>query len=204
MIIYGTGSAHLKTEQSHSLTCPNCQTKGSIQMSVFRKHGHIFWIPLFPVNKTGYAQCNSCQSMFDKPKNMPEDMRREFETMKSESKGPIWQFVGLLIIAVIIAYGSYSNIAKAKLTQEYAIAPAAGDIYHFVTDEGDYSTFRLESIQNDSAYITLNDYAISKKSGIDEIDVEENYTDIAGYSISLQTLSDMVESEEVYHIDRQD
>ncbi|GAA0713863.1 hypothetical protein GCM10009430_06210 [Aquimarina litoralis] len=107
MIIYGSKSVHLKSERSEMSVCPNCGTQGSLVLSVYRRHAHIFWIPLFPIGKKGLSQCQHCKNVLY-TKEMPTPIRKEFNILKNKAKGPLWQFVGLAILLVAIVWAALS------------------------------------------------------------------------------------------------
>lgn len=104
MIIYGSKSVHLKSERSETSVCPNCEIRGSLILSVYRRHAHIFWIPLFPIGKKGFSQCQHCKNVLY-TKEMPVSIQKEYDQLKNKAKGPLWQFAGLgiLIITIIVA-----------------------------------------------------------------------------------------------------
>lgn len=108
MIIYGSKAVHVKSTQPKTITCPSCGTKGSLVLSLYRKHAHIFWIPLFPIGKKGVSQCQHCKNVLEY-KDMPAPIKEEFKILKSEAKGPIWQYAGLVLIAILIAWGGYAS-----------------------------------------------------------------------------------------------
>ena len=110
MIIYGSKLAHLKSEQSRNTTCESCDSKGTVVFSVFSKHVHVFWIPLFPVGKKVFSECLHCKKVL-KTKEMPNDFKQEYKIIKSDSKVPVWQFSGLILIVLIILWGVFDSIS---------------------------------------------------------------------------------------------
>ncbi len=201
MIIYGWKSAHLKTNQPQSLVCPSCETKGSTLVSAYSKHAHIFWIPLFPFGKTGASQCQHCQVAFDK-KEMPETVRAEYDQLNSEVSTPIWQFAGLAIIAVLIGVGVISSNASDQENLDLIAAPLVDDVYEYKTEDKNYSTMKVIEVLEDSIYVKYNDYVISKKSAVHEIDIEENYNDSVYYGFPKEVILSKYESNEIYDVER--
>ncbi|MEN8121221.1 MAG: hypothetical protein ABFS35_12775 [Bacteroidota bacterium] len=200
MIVYGWKAAHIKSAQSRTATCPSCGTKGSLIFSVFSKHAHIFWIPLFPIGKTGAAQCQHCNYAM-KANEMPDEIKREYNSLKSEKRAPIWQFSGLALIALLIAWGSISKAEEKKTEQDYISNPLSGDIYEFKTDSKNYSTLKVIEITKDSIIVSYNEYETTKMSGISEIDIEANYTDDL-YVFSRTQIEDMYKEGTIYDVNR--
>ena len=199
MIIYGHRSAHLGSSKPNHLECPNCNTKGSTEIHVFRRHAHVFWIPLFPMGRYGVSECSHCKQVYEK-KEMSSDIRAEYDIASMDAKGPIWQFAGLVIIA-LLAIGAYfvgeqnkeDNLAKLN-------TPEVGDIYECEYGEG-FSTFRIEAVEADSLLIVENDYETDEKSGIDDINLPENYSTLV-YKISRSDLAGRFERDEILDINR--
>ncbi|MCB0735395.1 MAG: zinc-ribbon domain-containing protein, partial [Bacteroidetes bacterium] len=128
MVIYGYNSTFLGGEQLKSATCPECGTQGSMEMGVWRRHAHVFWIPMFPIGKYGVVACTHCNAKFEKKKEIPETVRRDFDQFKSQARGPLWQFSGLGIIAIIVVAVSITSAQNTKRDKAYIAEPIEGDI----------------------------------------------------------------------------
>ena len=110
MIIYGTKAKQLAKE--HVTTkCANCGTQNSIEIYIFQKYAHVFWIPLFPLQKTAVSQCEHCKQVL-KPKEMPPALLADYEQLKTQSKTPIWTFSGLGLIAALVVVAVISDNKK--------------------------------------------------------------------------------------------
>ncbi|WP_058106034.1 hypothetical protein [Maribacter dokdonensis] len=184
MIFFGTGSASLDSVKTRNITCQHCNNQDTIYINIYRRHAHVFWIPVFPLGKSGSTYCAHCKETLS-PKQMPEALKMQYKNIKGEAKGPIWQFSGLLIFALLIVFTIYSSGKNKEDTQLHLTQPAVGDIYEYKANNGSYSTMRLEKVTTDSLFLSLNDFEISKKSRIYKIDKDENYSEITyGYSKS--------------------
>src|SRR5688572_9067139 len=139
MIIYGSRPVHLKSGQSPTLVCPSCGQTGTIFLSAYSKHAHIFWIPLFPIGRFGVSQCQHCKQVLETGA-MPHELRREYDNLKAETKVPLWQFSGLGVIAAIIVFATYASGEDKKKEAEYLANPAVGDVYRYNTESKQYST----------------------------------------------------------------
>lgn len=200
MLIYGTRSAHLGTKKLQRPTCESCQTQGNIKMSIYRKHVHAFWIPLFPYKTTAISECQHCKHTLEK-KEFSEDLKEEYKRLKENLKGPVWQFSGLFIVALLIAYGSYASDQDKAMELEYLSEPKAGDVYSYQLDNGAYSTLKVLSVTPDSIHFNLNDYEISRVSKIYKINKEENYGNLE-IAMSKTKVDSMYNSHEIYDITR--
>ncbi len=200
MIIFGSRAAHVGTKSLKNSTCPSCGQQGTLNLSIFRKHAHIFWIPMFPYSKKGVTQCSHCKHVMEK-KQMPERIRLEYDKFKSEAKGRIWQFSGLLLVGVLVVFGFFQNKQDEQNEQAYLNAPQRGDVYYQKLDNGHYTTMRVTELDRDSIILELNAYEIDKISQVYKIEKDENY-DSEKYAVHKADLMDMYESDEIYRIRR--
>ncbi len=200
MIIYGTKAVHLKSEQSVTAICPSCETQGTTIFSVFRKHAHIFWVPLFPIGKVSQSTCEHCKATLEE-KEMPATFKRELDVVKSTSKGPIWQFSGIAIIAVLIVWGNFANDLDKEEELTFIAAPLLGDIYEYKMTSNSYSTWKVVGVSSDSVEISENQYEINKLSKIYKIDKPENYS-LYPFKIAKTTLQFMYDSGDIKDINR--
>ena len=198
MIIYGRRATHLKTSQLIHVACPNCGTNGSLTASVFAQYAHVFWVPTFSVGRTGGSQCQHCKQVL-KEKEMPAAVKTAYKNLMNETRVPAWNFVGLVLIALLIAYGSYSSGETAKQEEAYFNNPKQGDLYEVKVNEN-YTTFRIEAVSADSLVVTWNSYAVTKVAGLSQIEKDENYEETV--SIPRSELSDMKKANSIYHIKR--
>lgn len=200
MIIFGIRSAHIHSEPINGATCPSCGSQGTLSIHVYRNHAHVFWVPMFPIEKKGFSQCQHCKNVLE-PKEMPNAIKAEFEQVKSNSKGPIWQFSGLGLFAILIAVAVYANNENSKLDLEYLQTPQVGDVYEYKIESGRYSTLKVVEVAGDSVFVSPNDYEINKRTKLDEIDKAENYGELS-YSISTKELKEMYDSGEIFDVNR--
>jgi len=182
MIFFGTGSANIDTVKTTNTPCRHCKNEDSLFINIYRRHAHVFWIPVFPLGKSGSSYCGHCKEVL-RPRQMPEKLKRQYKNIKGNAKGPLWQFSGLALFACLIAFAIYSSGKTKENTQQYLVTPEIGDIYEYKANNGSYSTMKLRKVTTDSLFLSLNDYEISKKSRLYKIEKEENYPETTyGYS----------------------
>jgi len=201
MIVYGYRSTHLKSGHLPSVKCPNCETQNQITTSVYGRHVHIFWIPLFPVGKTAVFECQHCHKGFKK-KELHDDGKLAYKNFKTTVKTPIWKYSGLVIIAVLIAFGFYTNKQDEAKVAAFAEQPAMFDVYTFRTENNYYSTFKVLKVFNDSIYVSYNTMETNKRSRVSDIDIPKNYQDSLYYVLTTQHIKTLQESGDLVDIDR--
>jgi hypothetical protein len=112
MIIYGSRNKQLAKEIINE-KCNHFGKQNCIDMYVFQKYAHVFWIPFFSIGKTGVSQCDHCKQML-KLKEMPSDYRLAYDNLKAQTKIPIWMFSGVALIVFGIIFGTISEKIKIK------------------------------------------------------------------------------------------
>lgn len=192
MIIYGTRPVDLKQKQVESEnTCPNCGNEGTLFLSVYSVHIHIFWIPIFPIFKRVVGICMECSHTI-KPKHMEAHLKREANNFKKLTRKPLWQYTGLAIIALAIGYGTLQGRKRDAKELAFLHHPKVGDQYQYQTENGNYSIFRINHTSNDTLYIQENMFESTKFSGLFQINTEENYSQ----ELTLFTLAEV---DSLYH-----
>ncbi|WP_367915205.1 hypothetical protein [Leadbetterella sp. DM7] len=164
MIIYGVKATPIATENI-SDSCSNCETPDSIQMILFNRYAHVFWIPFFPIGKTGTTQCLHCKQVLQK-KEFTGNLRGKYEALKSGSKTPFWTFSGLALLSVLIIWGMVSSKQKDKKNAELILDPQQGDIYEIKKDYAQYTLYKVDHVDGDTAFVLLNEYETNKVSGL--------------------------------------
>jgi hypothetical protein len=177
MIFYGTKAVHVISANLPTTKCSECNTTGQINMSIFSRHAHVYWIPLFPAGKVAIAQCEHCKKAY-KTDEMSQKMLSYVHEIKKEAKTPLWQFTGIGIIAGFVLIAKFvwepiSNKANTLIINN----PAVGDVYSVKTESG-YTTLKLAEVTADSVWYYQNQYGVDKILGIDEIKIEKNYIEL--------------------------
>lgn len=201
MIVYGYRSTHLKSAPLPNTKCPNCETPNQMTASVYGRHVHIFWIPLFPAGKTGIFECQHCHKGFKK-KELNDDGKMAYKNFKGSVKTPIWKYSGLALIAIVIAFAFYSNSQDKARTAEYLEQPAMFDVYTFRTEQNYYSTFKVLEVFDDSIYVNYNSLETNKLTGVRDIDKTENYIDSLYYVLTPDNIKLLQESGDLMNIKR--
>lgn len=171
MIIYGMRASLQKTEPLAD-NCPNCNTSGSVQMNVFQRYAHIFWIPVFPIGKTGVSQCTSCRQIL-KQKEMPASIKLGYENLKTHTKIPVWTFSGLLIIALAIAGFAIADKQKASRVSKMLTSLHKDDVLEVKVKDDQYTLFKVDHVTGNLVYVAFNKFQTNMESSIDDLKDKE-------------------------------
>jgi len=201
MLIYGTKNKQLAKEILID-KCQSCGKQHSIDMHVFQKYAHVFWIPFFPLGKPGVSQCDHCKQVL-KLKEMPDSLRSSYETLKAQTKTPVWMFSGIALVAVLITIGVINSRENDKLNAQYIAAPVVGDLFEIKTNSNQYTLYKVEQVRGDSVFVSLNEYETNKVSGLGDMKSKGDaaFTEEV-MAFSKSELKKMLDSGEIMDIDR--
>jgi len=167
MIIYGSRATQLAKE-TISDPCPNCQTNNSLDMYVFQRYAHIFWIPFVPIGKTGASQCAHCKKVL-KLKEMPSSLRVAYSNVAARTKVPFWTFIGVAIVGVLIINGIIQSGVHDARTSQLLKSPQAGDILEVKKGIGDYTLYKVADVRPDSVAVLPLLYSVNQQSGLGKL-----------------------------------
>ena len=201
MIIYGSKTKQLAKEVLID-KCPHCGTQSSVELYVFQKYAHVFWIPFFPVGKTAVSQCEHCKQVL-KLKEMPASLTTAYENLKAQTKTPIWTFSGLALVAVFIALGILNDKKNDEKNAKLVLAPQSGDIFEIKTRDNQYTLYKVENIEGDSAFIRANQFESNKISGLADLKRkgEGAYSEFV-FPVAKTEQKHMLEKGEILDIER--
>jgi hypothetical protein len=201
MIIFGSKATQVATKNIND-ECTNCGTQNSIQMIVLQKYAHVFWIPFFPIGKTGVTQCSHCKQVLEK-KEFPDNLKNHFEALKLTGKTPVWTFSGLAALSILIIWGVVSTSQKNEKNASLILTPQKGDIYEVKMDYDQYTLFKVENVAGDTVFIIINEYETNKVTGLVDLKNKGDEAFIQEPLPMLKTaLKSMLEKGEIINIDR--
>lgn len=200
MIIYGYNSSNIGNTKPPSLKCPSCENTGTTSLHSFGKYATLFWIPMFPMGKKIVSECSHCQAAFEK-KQMPDDFNLAIQNLKDQSKTPLWNWAGLAIVACLFIWGGIQSRQHDSDILVHLENPAANDTYNVKQDNGNYTSFKVSRVANDSIYFRMNNYEIETSNGLSELDEDENYGDDI-YSMHKSRLKELFNNNDITDISR--
>jgi hypothetical protein len=201
MIVYGSKATQLAKETIVD-KCPGCGTLNSVELYVFQKYAHVFWIPFFPMGKTGVSQCSHCKQAL-KLKEMPDGIRSAYENLKAQTKAPVWMFSGLALVAILITVGIINSKQNDARNAKLIAAPLAGDVYEVKTTDGQYTLYKVDNVKSDSVFYLVHQFQTNKSTGLGELKRkgEAAYVDDP-YGVTKSELKTMFDKGEIMDVDR--
>jgi hypothetical protein len=102
MIIFGTRSKILKGNGTRT-NCSYCESTDTVSLVFVLKYFHVFWIPMFPLSKTGVSQCSHCKQVLYN-NQMPDHLKAVYQQEKARAKTPWVYRLGLILIGLFFAF----------------------------------------------------------------------------------------------------
>jgi hypothetical protein len=198
MIVYGSRSKEL-AKDIISDQCPNCGKANSIDMHVFQKYAHVFWIPIFPMGKSGVCQCDHCKQVLTH-KEMPATLAISYNNLKAKAKTPVWMFSGLALFAMLIFMGAVTAKQNDAENAKLILTPQAGDIFEVKLAYKQYTLYKVDQVEGDSVFIQISNYETNKKRGLNELK-SRDYSEEA-FGFSKAELKQMLEKGEIMDVER--
>lgn len=201
MIIFGTGTKKLSSETVMD-KCPNCDNQFCIDIIIYQKWFHVFWIPIVPNGKTGASQCSKCNQVLV-PNQMPANIKTTYDHLLKQAKAPIWTYTGLALIAGFIFLIVISTMMTNARNKKLVLAPQKGDIFEVQTKDNFYTLYKVMYVEGDSVFIQMNNYETNKSSGLNDLKRkgEDSYSPVI-FSFSKKELKEMYDKGDLINIDR--
>lgn len=202
MIVYGTRATLVKSGFIAE-PCPNCGKTYSVQMNVFQRYAHVFWIPFFPIGRTGVSSCGNCKQVL-KLKEMPEPLKLAYDNMRQEARVPVWNFSGLGVVALIAVFITIHGKQQAERIAKMVLAPKVNDVFEIKLKDTAYTAMKVRKIMGDTVYFAVNNYQTNEESGLSDLvsKGDQSYDNKALEPFSKSMLVDMNNKDNIIDIDR--
>lgn len=202
MFFWGIKTRKLREGELTNLKCEYCgETETYMEYTFSQKYFHLYWIPLFPLRKKTEVYCDDCCVTYENNK-IPKEAAKKLNYIKDRHpiRTPVWMFSGTIILAVFFSWAFYQSDKHDAVEAGYIDNPKKGDVY-FVDSGPEYSTFRIDKVDNESVYYTSNDTSVSKYTKVFFINNDKYYTDKKG-SVSRKKLKDLYKKDSIMSISR--
>lgn len=164
MIIFGLRSGNTRQRELSSYDCSHCHTKQSVQFYFFVRYFHIFWIPVFPLYRSGGSQCSHCKQVLERSQ-MPPAMVHDYGIARKNVKIPLKFFSGLVIAAIFLGAVILAVITDSNNTRNWLQQPQAGDVYE-IKENGTYTLYRIQQVKGDTLVMNPYEYNADRASAL--------------------------------------
>ncbi|MES2747120.1 MAG: zinc-ribbon domain-containing protein [Bacteroidota bacterium] len=202
MVFFGTRSKKIKEGQLINTNCQYCETYTSMTYSVFASYFHLYWIPFVPYKRKTVVECNECYVTYEY-KELPEQIKSKVDREKEKygAKIPIWMYSGLMLLCILVSLAFYQSSKYDVKELDYKKNPLKGDVYFLNFTPSNYTTLRIDKVDKDSIYFTLNDTAVSKYTKVFAILNQRYYSTKKG-TYSRKKLQELFKQDSIISITR--
>jgi hypothetical protein len=183
MIIFGSQKTTLGTYELPLTQCKHCNSSKTLLYRVSQKYGHVFWIPMFPIEKIVITVCTHCKQSLVDEQIYPEYWKA-ISNQNIKHKAPFWTFIGLVIFGIIILSIIIGALGATFHRKHILSNPQKGDIYFIRDKNWNYSLFKVAEASSDSVYLNKSVLSVNQRAGFDmlknELGVYDSIT--IGYS----------------------
>ncbi len=191
MIIYGSKGTLLATEPVLGVRCPHCGSSSSLEVGVYGRYAHIYWIPLFPFSKVAMLSCQSCQCAWEE-KNLPEAAVAPVREAKQNAPHRRWEWAGLALLLLLGSYITVAGIQGNRQDDTYLATPRAGDIYTVRSDSTKrYTLLKVENVRADSVELLENQYSTDSSTPLTALKEKKDDYVPGSFTVSRASLLDM-------------
>lgn len=200
MLIFGSRASKIASETLED-KCANC-ARHTVQVFVFQKYAHLFWIPLFPIGKSTITECSHCKKI-STLKESSSTLSGIYHSPVSGVKTPIWTYSGIGVMVVLVTWAIFIDKQKVERNARIILNPVYGDVYEVKKGHDQYTLFKVDDVIEDTVYLFVSQYETNKASGLASLKNkgDDAYSD-ASEPMLLNDLKSMLEKGEIIDIDR--
>ena len=100
LFIHGERRALIKVENALMHLCPFCNKHNTTLITVYSIFHHVFWIPLYPVDKELYAHCTDCGAHRHET-TFCHELKQHAEVIRTKHKHPLFTYAAVLMMAFV-------------------------------------------------------------------------------------------------------
>ena len=106
MLLFGTKIKLLVMQILQGVTCLHCNSINTTSAAIYQKIAHFFWMPLFPIGKTGATECSHCKQIL-RQKDLPASIKPAYDAVKMQAKAPVSTYWGAAVLVALIILGQF-------------------------------------------------------------------------------------------------
>lgn len=199
MIIFGTRSKVLNGGVA-TADCDYCSSTQTVRLSFVLRYFHIFWIPMFPLSKTGVSQCSHCkQTLY--ANQMPDALKLVYEEEKKRVKTPWGYRFGLILIGLFFAF-VIASILFGGVNKKYLSQPMVNDIYEVKYGNRQYVLYKVVAVNGSDVVVVESVETGRKASDVSKIKKDGIYK-TSEITFTKAQLEELVKERKLRDIERE-
>lgn len=188
MFVIGHNTKLLASELI-SAACPSCGNKNCLELTLYQKYVHFFYIPFWPIKKTVYAQCSHCKIVKEE-KEMTSSLQIVCTDLKKDTKAPLYMYAGIAVFAILIASSFYLQKQSYKQNQALLSYPKIGDIVEVNAKPNEFTIGKIVKVSEDSVFLLWHQYVVNKEEGLNDLmeNKQEEFSNITSFVLKPDLL----------------
>ncbi|SNZ01766.1 zinc-ribbon domain-containing protein [Flagellimonas pacifica] len=108
MKIVGLKLVYLGALKIENFKCSYCENNKAQNIVEFGNCFHIFWIPMFPLGRKTFMECDHCKRTIMKSE-FDHELKKSYYENESKLRRPLWHWSGLVFVILIVIYFIFLN-----------------------------------------------------------------------------------------------
>ncbi len=202
MIIFGVRTSAFKVVDGYTYDCNHCQSTSSVNLLFASRYFHLFWIPVFPIGKTGISQCNHCKHALYR-NEMPAVIGMEYNKARSGSRTPVKLFTGLLLVVAFFTFATYAAFTSRANSGQWIKDPHTGDVYDVKEEEG-YTLYKVAAVSKDSVTLLPHEYVVDRSTQLRKLrrNNPDDYDEGEQFNVARHELQALYDSRVIRDVNR--
>ena len=156
---------------------------------------------MFSLGKTGVAGCSKCKKA-KYANDLEGEAKEEYKYINELTSIPVWHFAGTVLLLTIATWFYFHLKDDQRKILGYLENPKIGDVYTFMNDAREYSTFKITEVDKDSLTINYNLYSTSDFIEVYKMSHEDNYSEEV-HRVSLLDVRELYDDDTIKNIQRE-
>ncbi len=183
--------------------CPDCGRSNAIDITIYQRYYRLFWIPFFPLGKTGETVCLNCDKEY-KSKKLTGSLKLAYENLKRQTPVPKYLYSGLILVLVLIPVMIYMSMNGRAEKHQLISTPQLNDVYKVQLPNRKYALYKVAEIKGDTVFVRKSNKEAAKLFGISALDNKGDSSFFRGKIPFLKKdLQSMNEQGDIFSIDRE-
>lgn len=106
MKIFGSRLNYIGSLKIKNFKCSYCENNEAQNIIEFGNCFHIFWIPMFPLGRKTFMECDHCKRTLKKSE-FDYELKKTYYEYGVKLRRPWWHWIGLIFMILIVIYFTF-------------------------------------------------------------------------------------------------
>jgi hypothetical protein len=196
-MFFVTGKSRKKIAAERlSQSCWECEFPNAVELTIYQKYRHLYWLPIFPRGKEYETQCSRCgdEVIWEE---IPEDIAlKTYDFQNKINRTPPWVYSGIYVFIALVISVWYLVSADNQKDIDLLKNPKLGDVYD-IRKNGGYSFCVVADIKKDTVFLRYATKSVEKWYQTESLKEEKDIL----YSTQIKkSITELIKMEEDFEI----